>query len=74
MLSKTDLMSIMPVVKWLGFIVILLPAGAVAVPLGMATDSMEIGGLAAAVMMFLESAAFLAFANLAFDRLELRDN
>lgn len=72
--SKTDLMSIMPVVKWLGFIVILLPAGAVAVPLGMATDSMGIGVLAAAVMMFLESAAFLAFANLAFDRLELRDN
>ncbi len=74
LLSKTDLMSIMPVVKRLGFIVILLPAGAVAVPLGMATDSMGIGGLAAAVMMFLESAAFLAFANLAFDRLELRDN
>ncbi|MCM8899752.1 putative ABC exporter domain-containing protein [Caldicoprobacter algeriensis] len=72
--SKTDLISIMPVVKWLGFIVILLPAGAVAVPLGMATDSMGIGVLAAAVMMFLESAAFLAFANLAFDRLELRDN
>ena len=50
----------------------LIPAGAVSIPLGMATDSMGIGVLAAAIMMFLESIIFLIFSNSAFERLELK--
>ncbi|WP_029687982.1 putative ABC exporter domain-containing protein [Thermoanaerobacter sp. A7A] len=70
--SKQDLKVAMPLFKIFGFLFILLPVVAVAVPLGIITKNMVIGVLTAALMMFLESGVFLLFANFIFERLELK--
>lgn len=70
--SKQDLKVAMPLFKIFGFLFILMPVVAVAVPLGVITKNMVIGVLTAALMMFLESGVFLLFANFIFERLELK--
>ncbi|HHY79591.1 Putative ABC exporter [Thermoanaerobacter thermohydrosulfuricus] len=70
--SKQDLKAAMPLFKLFGFLFILLPVGAVAIPLGVLTKNMGIGVFAASLMMFLESGVFLIFANFIFERLELK--
>ncbi|HHW58516.1 MAG TPA: hypothetical protein GXX15_12945 [Clostridia bacterium] len=70
--SKQDLKVAMPLFKIFSFLFILLPVGAVAVPLGVITKNMAIGVLTAALIMVLESGVFLLFANFIFERLELK--
>ncbi|QSZ27451.1 hypothetical protein ACETAC_00515 [Aceticella autotrophica] len=70
--SKQDLKVTMPLFKIFGFLFILLPVGAIAIPLGVITKNMSIGVLTAALMMLLESGVFLLFANYIFERLELK--
>jgi len=70
--SKQDLKAAMPLFKIFGFLFILMPVVALAIPLGVITKNMSIGVLTAALMMFLESGVFLLFTNFIFERLELK--
>ncbi|WP_255405179.1 putative ABC exporter domain-containing protein [Thermoanaerobacterium sp. RBIITD] len=70
--SKADLKAVLSLFKLFAFVIVLVPVGAISVPLGIVTKSMTIGVLSADIAMLLMSGVFLLFANFAFERLELK--
>lgn len=70
--SKSDLKAVLPLFKLFAFVIILVPVGAVSIPLGIVTKNMMIGVLSADIAMLLMSGVFLLLANFVFERLELK--